>query len=129
MQTPDSMEGEARTDGGFAYLMQFLDGSRIDLTLFPEANLANLPPDSLSKTLLDKDGLLPPFPEPDESSYLPTPPTPRQFAECCNEFWWVTPMLPKVFGAASRCMPQHAGCHLRSSWMKMLVWYVVSARV
>ncbi len=125
MQTPDSMEGEARTDGGFAYLMQFLDGSRIDLTLFPEANLANLPPDSLSKTLLDKDGLLPPFSEPDESSYLPTPPTPRQFAECCNEFWWVNPYTAKGLWRGQPLYAHHMlDVILRRQLMKMLVWYV-----
>jgi aminoglycoside 6-adenylyltransferase len=125
MQTPDAMEGEERTDGGFAYLMQFLDGSRIDLTLFPVANLPDLEKDSLSRSLLDKDGILPRFPEPDESSYLPVPPTARQFAECCNEFWWVNPYVAKGLWRAQPLYAHHMlDVVLRDQLMKMLVWYV-----
>ncbi|HWQ47216.1 MAG TPA: aminoglycoside 6-adenylyltransferase [Longilinea sp.] len=125
MQTPDAMEGEPENSlGSFAYLLQFQDGNRIDLTLFPLANLASLPPDSLSKTLLDKDGLLPPFPEPDESSYFPKPPTARQFTECCNEFWWVTPYAAKGLWRAQLPYAHHMlDVILRDQLMKMLVWY------
>jgi aminoglycoside 6-adenylyltransferase len=45
--------------------------------------------------LLDKDGLIEPFPPPSEASYLPKPPTAKAFADCCNEFWWVSPYVAK----------------------------------
>ena len=76
LQTPDRMgEPEPRADGGFTWLMQFMDGSRIDLTLIPVSHLAQMEGDSLSALLLDKDGLFTPFPAPGEASYLPAPPT------------------------------------------------------
>ena len=37
----------------------------------------------------------PPSPPPGESSYLPRPPTAKEFADCCNEFWWVCPYVAK----------------------------------
>jgi aminoglycoside 6-adenylyltransferase len=63
MQTPDDMGAEPPGAGdSYAYLMQFIDGNRIDLTLYPLARLDELPRDSLSLLLLDKDGDIPPFP-------------------------------------------------------------------
>src|SRR5918911_2741853 len=47
LQTPEAMQDSpARNDGSFAYLMQFTDGNRIDLTLFPVARLDELKKDS-----------------------------------------------------------------------------------
>ncbi len=91
MQMPDDM-GQPSPDnnGSFAYLMQFADGHRIDLTLYPVAGLNDLGQDSLSLLLLDKDGLIEPFAPPSERSYLPKPPPAKAFADCCNEFWWVS---------------------------------------
>src|SRR3954471_7805839 len=76
LQMPEAMQDPPpENDGSFAYLMQFADGNRIDLTLFPLANLDALGNDSLSVLLLDKDGLLQPFAPPNDSDYLPRPPT------------------------------------------------------
>ena len=64
-------------------------------------NVAELPRldlvgrDSLSVLLLDKDGIIEPFPPPSEADYLPAPPTAEGFADCCNEFWWVCPYVAK----------------------------------
>src|SRR5262249_48636426 len=112
-------------DGTFAYLMQFTDGNRIDLTLFPLAKLHELGADSLSLLLLDKDGLIKPFPPPSDSDYLPTPPTAKAFADCCNEFWWVCPNVAKGLWReeivyAKSIFEQH----VREQLMKMLTWYV-----
>ncbi|MEZ4583523.1 MAG: aminoglycoside 6-adenylyltransferase [Caldilineaceae bacterium] len=57
--------------------MQFADGNRIDLTLWSRANLAALGRDSLSVLLLDKDGVIEPFPPPHNGDYLPSRPRPR----------------------------------------------------
>jgi aminoglycoside 6-adenylyltransferase len=92
LQTPDDMgDAPAGENDIFAYLMQFSDGNRIDLGIFPVDRLADLERDSLSVLLLDKDGIIPPFPPPNESDYLPKPFTSKQYADCCNEFWWVCP--------------------------------------
>ena len=58
MQLPDDMDDPPPGDNdSYGYLMQFADGNRIDLTLFPAARLDELGEDSLSVLLLDKDNL------------------------------------------------------------------------
>lgn len=83
-------------DGRFPYLMQFIDGNRIDLTLVP-VELVNelLNRDSLSVLLLDKDGYIEPFPPASDSDYLITRPSEKEFADCCNEFWWCSTNVAK----------------------------------
>ena len=62
VQMPEAMEDPPPDNAGsFAYLMQFADGNRIDLGLFPVARLSELERDSLSFLLLDKDGIIEPF--------------------------------------------------------------------
>jgi aminoglycoside 6-adenylyltransferase len=64
--------------------MQFADGNRIDLTLYPVAKLADLGKDSLSVLLLDKDGIIQPLAPASDNDYLPKPPTAKAYADCCN---------------------------------------------
>jgi aminoglycoside 6-adenylyltransferase len=126
LQLPDDM-----TDlppGGkdhYAYLMQFADGNRIDLSLYPVNKLGFLEQDSLTLTLLDKDSILPQFPPPNDSGYLPTPPTAKAFFDCTNEFWWVSPYVAK--GLWRRELPyakEMLELYLREQLMKMLGWYL-----
>ncbi len=94
LQTPDDMGEPPRPSTSYAYLMQFTDGNRIDLTFQPVADVACILEDSLSLVLLDKDrrfALAPPM----LRSYLPQKPTAKQFADCCNEFWWLNPYVAK----------------------------------
>ncbi len=80
----------------FGYLMLFKDGNRIDLTLFPVDKIQNeFKRDSLTKVLLDKDGLLLHVLPPDMSDYLIKEPTQKEFTDCCNEFWWVSTYVAK----------------------------------
>jgi len=97
----------------YGYLMQFADGNRIDLTLFPVSKLAQLQDDSLSLTLLDKDGILPLFAPPNDSGYLPKPPTPKAFFDCINEFWWVSPYVAK--GLVRSFMPSTCSMNMCAS--------------
>lgn len=126
MQLPDEMaDDQDSLRAGYAYLMQFMDGNRIDLTIYPLAQLGAMERDSLSVLLLDKDGVVEPYPSPDESDYLPQPPTAKQFFECCNEFWWVSPYVAKALWRdeilyAKQLMEQT----LREQLMKCLVWYI-----
>lgn len=130
MQLPDDwhdpVTGEASGDSvSYAYLMQFADGNRIDLTLYPIAQLANMTRDSLSRLLLDKDGLIEPFPPPHEGDYLPRPPTAKAFADCCNEFWWVATYVAKGLWRAEITYA-HAMLNqpVRNQLMQMLVWQI-----
>jgi aminoglycoside 6-adenylyltransferase len=96
MQTPDEMGIPSPTESdSFAFLMLFQDGNRIDLTLYPVDKLDSLEPDSLSVLLLDKDHILGPLPSSSNRDYLTVPPTAKQFADCCNEFWWVSTYVAK----------------------------------
>ncbi len=55
LQLPEDMDAPGWGGDCCVYLMQFTDGNRIDLGIFPIARLANLGRDSLSVLLLDKD--------------------------------------------------------------------------
>jgi aminoglycoside 6-adenylyltransferase len=105
--------------------MQFADGNRIDLTLFPMTMVAELGEDSLTILLLDKDGRLKPVAPPSEQAYLPQPPTEKEFADCCNEFWWVSTYIAKGLWREeiiyAKSMQDEV---VRPMLMKMLVWYI-----
>lgn len=126
LQLPDLMaEPPAGAKVSFAYLMQFTDGNRIDLTIFPLANLSMLKADSLSQVLLDKDGILPRLLPANDSDYLPLPPTGKQFSDCCNEFWWVSPYVAKGLWRGeityAKGMLEQT---LREELIKMITWYI-----
>jgi aminoglycoside 6-adenylyltransferase len=96
MQTPDEMdEPNPDNTGKFTFLMLFCDGNRIDLTLFPQHNISKLDPECSSLLLLDKDGTAGPLPPASDKDYITLPPSEQQFANCCNEFWWVSTYIAK----------------------------------
>ncbi len=96
LQMPEEMQDPPPDNGGFfSYLMQFMDGNRIDLGLFTLAQWKERGSDSQSILLLDKDQIIDPFPPANDSDYLPTTPTSKAFFDCCNEFWWVSPYVAK----------------------------------
>lgn len=83
-------------DGKFPYLMQFMDGNRIDLTLVPVELINNfVGQDSLSKLLLDKDNCMEEFPPASDKDYLIKKPIEKEFLDCCNEFWWCSTNVAK----------------------------------
>jgi aminoglycoside 6-adenylyltransferase len=126
LQMPEAMQDPPpKNDGGFTYLMQFTDGNRIDLGLFPIARLQELEEDSLSLLLLDKDGLFKPFAPPSDRDYLPRPTTAKAFSDCCNEFWWVYPYVAKgLWREEITYAKSMADPVVREQLMKMLTWYV-----
>jgi aminoglycoside 6-adenylyltransferase len=126
LQLPDDMQDPPPGDhGGFTYLMQFTDGNRIDLGIYPLDKAGDITSDSLSVLLLDKDGVVGPLDPSSERDYLPKPPTARQFADCCNEFWWVCPYVAKGLWRQeilyARYMLDQV---LRQQLMTMLVWHI-----
>jgi aminoglycoside 6-adenylyltransferase len=126
LQLPDDMVDPPPGLGeSYGYLMQFADGNRIDLTIYPIDKLDALEDDSLTVVLLDKDGLLPAYPPSNDSDHLPKPPTARQFFDCTNEFWWVSPYVVK--GLWRHELPYARGMqemYVREQLTKMLNWYV-----
>jgi aminoglycoside 6-adenylyltransferase len=126
LQMPEAMQDPPpMKDGHFAYLMQFTDGNRIDLTLFPLARVHEFERESLSSMLLDKDGIFEPLPPPSESDFLPTLPTAKSFADCCNEFWWVAPYVAKGLWREEIIYAKYLlDTAIREQLMKMLTWHV-----
>jgi aminoglycoside 6-adenylyltransferase len=126
MQMPEDMQDPPPSnDGGFGYLVQFTDGNRIDLGIYPFTKLDEIVKDSLSLLLLDKDGIIAPFAPASESDYLPKPPTAKAFFDCCNEFWWVCPYVAKGLWReeiiyAKYMLDQAA----REQLLKMLTWHI-----
>jgi aminoglycoside 6-adenylyltransferase len=128
LQMPEEMgDPQPSGEGFFTYLMQFQDGNRIDLGLFTlsQWHAHGNDHDSLSLLLLDKDGILKPFPPADEGSYLPKPPTAGQFADCCNEFWWVSPYAAKgLWRQEILYAKQMLDEYIREQLMRMLRWHI-----
>jgi aminoglycoside 6-adenylyltransferase len=127
LQLPDEMSDPPPEGRGlsYAYLMQFADGNRIDLSLFPVDKVDQLEEDSLTLTLLDKDGVLPNFPAPNDSGYMPKPPSAKAFFDCTNEFWWVSPYVAKGLWRREIVYAKHMlDVYVREQLDKMLAWYV-----
>jgi aminoglycoside 6-adenylyltransferase len=126
LQLPDDMVDPPPEPGfHYAYLMQFADGNRIDLSLYPLDRLSEMGKDSLSVLLLDKAGVVPPFPPPDESSYLPQPPSAKAYFDCCNEFWWVCPYAAKGLWRKEILYAKYMlDTVIRDELTKMLCWYI-----
>jgi aminoglycoside 6-adenylyltransferase len=126
LQTPDEMGDPSPGEQvGYAYLMQFTDGNRIDLSIYPLERWLATRRDSLSWLLLDKDGAVGPLPPASEHDYLPSPPSRKQFADCCNEFWWVCPYVAKGLWREQLTYARHMlDQAARDELMKMLSWHV-----
>jgi aminoglycoside 6-adenylyltransferase len=126
LQLPDEMSDPSPEGRDYyGYQMQFADGNRIDLSLLPVSKLDKLEQDSLTLTLLDKDGMLPKFPPPNDSTNYPKPPTAKQFFDCTNEFWWVSPYVAKGLWRGEITYAKHMlDLYVREQLLKMLDWYV-----
>jgi aminoglycoside 6-adenylyltransferase len=126
LQLPDDMADPPPVDAdGYCYLMQFADGNRIDLTIYPVASLSKWEKDSLTVILLDKDGLFADVPPTSDADYLVKPPTAKQYDDCTNEFWWVSPYASKGLWRQEFTYARHMmDEYVREQLMKMLSWYV-----
>jgi aminoglycoside 6-adenylyltransferase len=128
LQLPDEMSDptpDPEDKDSYGYLMQFTDGNRIDLGLVPVDKLGKLEEDSLTLVLLDKDGILPKHPPANDSGYLPEPPNAKEYFDCTNEFWWVSPYVAKGLWRREIVYAKHMlDLYVREQLMKMLNWYV-----
>lgn len=126
MQRPDesSLFPSGQSMERYAYLMLFRDGNRIDLTLLPlEARETACLDDKLTVILLDKDQCLPKLPPPTDEDYWIPKPTEANFADCCNEFWWVSTYAAKGLWRREMLYAQeHMNLYIRPMLIKMLEW-------
>ena len=83
------------------------------------------PKDSESVLLLDKDGVIGPLAPASDGDYLVKPPTRKQFDDCCNEFWWVSPYAAKGLWRGeivyAKAMLDE---NLREQLHKMVNWHI-----
>ncbi|HDR3427983.1 TPA: aminoglycoside 6-adenylyltransferase [Bacillus thuringiensis] len=127
VQMPEEMSlVQPDEDGKFPYLMQFMDGNRIDLTLVPVELIKKfVGQESLSKLLLDKDNCLEEFPPASDKDYLVKKPTEKEFLDCCNEFWWCSTNIAK--GLWREELSYAKGMlegPVRDMFIVMLEWYI-----
>ena len=91
----DQRDYDPVNNQGYVYLIQFEDGTRLDLTLLEIGYLEQYGiQDSLSQIILDKDGREI-VSRSDESSYFVQPLSKEDFNFSVNEFFWVTPYVAK----------------------------------
>lgn len=126
MQMPRTMKLIPDDDDGCCvYLMQFMDGNRIDLTLMSVENALKAEWESQSILLLDKDGIIEPFPPASDADFITNKPTAQTFSDCCNEFWWICPYVAK--GIWRDELPYAMLMHdryERDMLMQMIRWYI-----
>lgn len=126
MQKPDEMDNlwPACKDK-FTYLILFTDHNRIDLTLWQANKIDKLPKDSQSVLLLDKDNQFEKLDPPSDQDYLPTPPTEKEFADCCNEFFWVTTSVAKGICRQQLTYAKFMSEQVaKEELIKLLTWHV-----
>ncbi len=126
LQMPEEMDDPPPdNDGSEVYLMQFMDGNRIDLGIYPLSYYEQIGKDSETIVLLDKDGKIRPLPPASDSGYLPKPPAKKAFADCCNEFLWVSPYAAKGLWRGEIVYAKVIlDDYVRSQLMRMLTWYI-----
>ncbi len=124
LQMPEAMR-DPSGDGHFNWMMLFTDGNRLDLTLIPIEKPELIGSDSLSIALLDKDGILPPFPPASDRDYLVKPASELEYFSCCNNFWWCLQNVAK--GMAREEWPYVMMMYhtvVREELHDMIAWYI-----
>lgn len=129
-QLPEDMElypPDPDLENAYSYLMQFMDGNRIDLVLIPMEHLRRFAKDSLCQLILDKDSFFAssPLSAPSDRSYWVTQPSARAFGDCCNEFWYTIAGLAK--GLWREEVPLVKGLFhqvIQDALRQMLDWYI-----
>ena len=127
IQTPEDMSLFPPELGNrFSYLMLFVDGNRIDLTLIPiEDQIKYIKEDKLTKILLDKDQALPTIQSSTDQDYWVKKPTYAHYLDCCNEFWWITTYIAKGLWREELLYAlDHLNQYCRPMLYKMLEWQV-----
>lgn len=130
IQEPDSNDLGWGIDHDFTrrygWLMLFKDGTRIDLGVETKEETArNILNDTLTVSLMDKDGILPEIPAPNDSGYWIKPPVKETYRGCCNEFWWCLNNVAK--GIARDQLPYAMRMYLEIVHVeleKMAEWYI-----
>jgi len=117
----------ADADGSYHnYNIQLLDGNRIDLSFVHVDALEDRLSDSLTAVILDKDGLVPSLPPPNESSYFIKEPTESLYDGCCTAFFFALGShIPKtIWRRKLPLLKFFIEAWLREPVMMMLGWEI-----
>lgn len=126
MQKPEDMELFPPEEKGYSYLMLFDDYNKIDLTLLPIEDLEDyLTRDKLIKVLMDKDTRIQQNIVPTDVDYHVKQPTKKEYDDCCNEFWHITPYVVKGLCRREILFAiDHLNQILRHELLRMMSWKV-----
>jgi aminoglycoside 6-adenylyltransferase len=109
----------------YAWLIQFSDGNRIDLTLQTlEVMHKEYGKDSMTIPLWDRGSYLPPIPPTSDQDYWIQPPTEEIFFARCNDFYWVLPYVAKGLWRNELLYALDCFQYLRPKLVTMLNWKV-----
>jgi len=92
-------------DGTYGYLMQFTDGTRIDLGFDPISRAKEFLSDSLTYSSNGQGWDPWSATAPSDLTYLTNAPTEKGICDCCNEFWWLNPYVAKAIWLISYYWP------------------------
>ena len=125
MQTPEDMGGPPPDHvSHYSYLMQFVDGNRIDLSIYSLTDADRALEDTPAIVLMDKDGVIREPPQSSEVGFLTQEPTAKPFEDCCNEFWWLNLYVAKGLWRDELTYTSYMlDTLMRGELMKMLTWY------
>lgn len=110
----------------YAFLTQFADGLRLDLTFVTVDSLDVAGLESATVVLRDLDGVVPVRP-PSDAGYRTPAPSAKQFAACCDEFWWTVPYVAKAVARGQTLAAlELLGGVTRPQFTRMLCWLAVA---
>lgn len=113
-------------ENSWSYLIQFIDGSRIDLRIIEELVLEEyLKEDSLTKILMDKDGRIKEEIIPSDKDFWIKRPEEKEYNEVCNEFLWISLYIGKGLARNKFIYSRkHLDENFRPMLIKVLEWKV-----
>lgn len=128
MQKPEDMElFPSELGNWFSYLILFADGNKVDLTLIPINEIQDYftNSDGLVEVLLDKDSLVKTNIIPSDRKYWIKRPSPREFDDCCNEFWMVSTYVVKGLARKEILFAiDHLHEIARPNLLRMMSWQI-----
>lgn len=109
----------------YAWLIQFTDGNRIDLTLQTlDIMHREYGKDSMTLPLWDRANYLPPILPASDHDYWIQPPTADFFYARCNDFYWVLPYVAKGLWRGELLYALDCFQYLRPKLLTLLNWKV-----
>lgn len=110
----------------FAYLIQFADGNRIDLTLVDIKHIENEKSNNEPRVvLLNKDNFEELVPVDHEEAFFIKPPTQMEFYNTCNEFRWLSIYITKGLCREEFYYAKYSyEVLIMEMFMKMLNWKI-----